>query len=139
MIKIPHLEWHVTHSCNFTCEGCGHYTNDGYKENISITTLKEWYLLWNKKIYPKELSMLGGEPLLNKDIVDIIYMTKEVWNIQDDQEFELVSNGLLFDRVNRLSEALIKTNCVLTITKHSEDKNYLRLFDKAVKNIKSSG
>ena len=34
--------------------------------------------------------MLGGEPLLNKDIVNIIYMTKDVWNIQDDQEYELL-------------------------------------------------
>jgi organic radical activating enzyme len=139
MIKIPHLEWHVTHSCNFTCEGCGHYTNDGYKENISLTTLKEWYLCWNKKIYPKELSMLGGEPLLNKEIVDIIYMTKEIWNIQDDQEFELVSNGLLFDRIDGLSKALIDTNCILTITKHSQDHNYIRLFNIAIQKIKSSG
>ena len=139
MIKIPHLEWHITHSCNFTCEGCGHYTNDGYKENILFETLKEWYLLWNKKIYPKELSMLGGEPLLNKDIVKIIYMTKDVWNIQKDQEFELVSNGLLFNKIKGLTNALIDTDCFLTITKHSQDKNYIRLFDNAIKHIQSSG
>jgi hypothetical protein len=139
MVKIPHLEWHVTHSCNFTCEGCGHYTNDGYKQNITIDTLREWYLLWNKKIYPKELSMLGGEPLLNKQIVDIIYMTKEVWNIQKDQEYELVSNGLLFDRVDGLSKSLLDTNCTLTITKHSVEPNYIRLFDKAIESIKLSG
>ena len=139
MIKIPHLEWHVTHSCNFTCNGCGHYTNDGYKENISLTTLKEWYFLWNKKIYPKEISMLGGEPLLNKDIVNIIYMTKEVWDIQEDQEFELVSNGILFDRVDNLAKALIDTNCILTITKHSKDLNYTKIFDKSINSIKKSG
>lgn len=139
MIRVPHLEWHVTHSCNFTCEGCGHYTNDGYREDITIDTLREWYSYWNKRIYPKELSMLGGEPLLNKNIVDIIYMTKEVWNIQKDQEFELVSNGLLFERVSGLSKALIDTDCILTLTKHSEDRNYIRLFDNAIKCIDESG
>ena len=52
-------------------------------------------------------------------------MTKEVWDIQDDQEYELVSNGLLFDRTPGVVKALLDTNCILTITKHSEDKNYL--------------
>lgn len=138
MIPVPHLEWHITHSCNFTCQGCGHYTNDGYKQNIDLETLRDWYLLWNKKIRPSELSMLGGEPFLNKDIVNIIYMTKDVWNIQDDQEYEIVSNGLLFDRIEGLSEAMIDTDCILTITKHSQEKNYLRLFDKAIKSIEES-
>ena len=82
--------------------------------------------------------MLGGEPLLNKDIVNIIYMTKDVWNIQDDQEYEIVSNGL-FDRIEGLSEAMIDTDCILTITKHSQEKNYLRLFDKAIKSVEESG
>jgi hypothetical protein len=138
-MNIPLLEWHVTHSCNFTCQGCGHFTNTGYKEDISIQTLKSWYLLWNKKLRPKQLSMLGGEPLLHKKIVDIIYMTKKVWDIQDDQIFEIVTNGLLFDRVEGLPQALIKTNCILTITKHSDDPNYIRLFTGSIEKIKKSG
>ena len=66
-------------------------------------------------------------------------MTKEVWDIQDDQEYELVSNGLLFDRIPGVAKALLDTNCVLTITKHSEDESYLKLFDKAIDKITSSG
>jgi len=139
MLTISHLEWHVTHSCNFTCQGCGHYTNDGYRQNFSLDLLEKWYLSWNKRIRPLELSMLGGEPLLNKQIVDIIYMTKEVWDVQDDQELELVSNGLLFDRVPGLTEALKKNKCILTITKHSKDLNYVRLFEKSISKIIESG
>lgn len=139
MLTVPHLEWHVTHSCNFTCQGCGHFTNDGYRQNFTIDTLKEWYLFWNKRIRPKELSMLGGEPLLNKEIVDIIYMTKEIWSIQEDQEFELVSNGILFDRVDNLAKALKETNCILTITRHSDDPNYVKLYEKSINSIEESG
>ena len=98
VIDIPHLEWHVTHSCNFTCQGCGHFTNDGYREDFTVDELKSWYLPWIDKIRPRELSILGGEPLLNKDIIEIIYMTKEIWSIESDQVFELVTNALLIDK-----------------------------------------
>ena len=83
--------------------------------------------------------MLGGEPFLNKDIVNIIYMTKEVWDIEEDQEFEIVSNGLLFDRIDGLSNAMKDTDCILTITKHSNDDNYLRLYNKSIESIQKSG
>jgi hypothetical protein len=83
--------------------------------------------------------MLGGEPFLNKEIVDIIYMTKEVWDVGEDQELELVSNGLLFDKVSGIDKALIETNCILTITKHSLDQDYIKLFDNAIHRIKKSG
>ena len=45
----------------------------------------------------------------------------------------------LFDRTPGVAKALLDTNCILTITKHSEDENYLRLFDKAIDKIKESG
>tara|TARA_B100001250_G_scaffold25196_1_gene20932 strand:- start:787 stop:1605 length:819 start_codon:yes stop_codon:yes gene_type:complete len=139
VVDVPHLEWHVTHSCNFTCQGCGHFTNDGYKEDINIDQLKSWYLPWVDKIRPRSLCMLGGEPLLNKDLVEIIYMTKEVWNIESDQEFEIVSNGLLIETQPDLPKALSDTNCILTITKHSDDEKYIKLFDRSIKNIESLG
>jgi organic radical activating enzyme len=64
MIIIPHLEWHIAHSCNLTCESCIHFTNHNHTEIVSIEKLKEWYSLWNKKISPKRMVLLGGEPPL---------------------------------------------------------------------------
>lgn len=134
-INIPHLEWHLTHSCNFTCQGCGHFTNDGYRRDFSVDELKSWYLPWVDKIRPRELSMLGGEPLLNKDLIEIIYMTREVWDIDDEQYFELATNGLLINKHPDLEMALRDTDCTLLITKHSEDPTYLKLFEKSIQTI----
>ena len=134
-INIPHLEWHLTHSCNFTCQGCGHFTNDGYRRDFSVDELKSWYLPWVDKIRPRELSMLGGEPLLNKDLIEILYMTREVWDIDDEQYFELATNGLLINKHPELEMALRDTNCTLLITKHSEDPIYLKLFEKSMQTI----
>ena len=106
MIQVPHLEWHVTHSCNFMCDGCGHYTNDGYKQNITLETLREWYLLWNRRIRPRELSLLGGEPFLNKEIVDIIYMTKEFGIYKMIKSMSWYLMDFLFDRTPGVAKAL---------------------------------
>ena len=76
MIVIPHLEWHVTHNCNLSCEGCNHFTNHGHNWFISLDELKSWFSSWNKKVSPKRLAVLGGEPLLHKDIVEIIKSLK---------------------------------------------------------------
>jgi len=71
MIEVPHLEWHVTHNCNLSCESCSHFTNHGYDWFVDIDTLTKWYSYWNKRISPESMAILGGEPLLHKNIVDI--------------------------------------------------------------------
>lgn len=32
MIVVPHLEWHIPHSCNLSRESCIHFTNHGHNE-----------------------------------------------------------------------------------------------------------
>jgi len=132
MIEVPHLEWHITHTCNLTCQGCLHYTNDGYNEDIPIDTLKKWYSLWNKRIKPREIAILGGEPLLNKDIIEIIYLTKQMWDIGEDQYFELVTNGLLLHRYPDLPKVLKDTNCSLYVSLHSHEELYLEKMQKSL-------
>ena len=79
MIVVPHLEWHVTHNCNLSCEGCTHFTNHGHNWTVSLDELKTWFSSWNKKISPRRLAILGGEPLIHKDIVEIVKITHEMW------------------------------------------------------------
>lgn len=135
MVEISHLEWHITHACNFMCNGCGHFTDDSYQEIITTEDLKKWYLSWNKKIRPKEVSILGGEPLLHKDLIDIIYFTKEYWQLNEDQYYEIVTNGIFVHRHPGLPKALVDTNCVLTVSLHSYDPKYLKVFFKSLKLI----
>ena len=113
MIQVPHLEWHITHNCNLSCEGCMHFTNHGHSSNISVDDLIKWYSLWNKRISPKSMAILGGEPLLHKNLIDIIYLTKESWKQPENSYFEIVSNGLLLDKEKHknLPKALKDTNC----------------------------
>lgn len=136
MISIPHLEWHAAHACNFTCESCSHFSNHGISDVIPIKTLERWYSMWNKRIVPKRMAILGGEPLLNKDIVDIIYMTREMWN-EKNEYFELVTNGWLLHKYPELPKALEDTNCVLSISIHGTTDAYNKKILEIKKTLKA--
>ena len=65
MISIPHVEFHVTHDCNFQCEHCGHFNQHKFRgTHISLEELESWFKKWHKRISPKSMSILGGEPFL---------------------------------------------------------------------------
>ena len=125
MIEIPHLEWHITHNCNLTCQGCMHFTNHGHNWFVNIQELKTWYSQWNNRISPKSMAILGGEPLLHKNLIEIIYLTKEMWQQPENSYFEVVTNALLLNEKTHkdLPKALEETNCVLSISVHSTPKN----------------
>lgn len=129
MIPVPALEWHATHSCNFSCEGCGHFNNYGYKEDISIDRIEEWFSLWHKRIAPRKLAVLGGEPLLNKDIIGIIELGRDMWNKEYGTYYEIVTNGFLLHKFPELPKVLEKTNCVLKISVHGKSEKYNKKFD----------
>ena len=135
MIEVPHLEWHITHNCNLSCEACSHFTNHGHNWFADIETLTKWYSYWNERISPRSMAILGGEPLLHKNVIDIIYLTREMWvqpkksiykivnnsSIKLDPYFEIVTNGILIDREKHkeLPKALVNTNCTLSLSLHS--------------------
>ena len=146
MIEVPHLEWHITHNCNLSCQSCSHFTNHGHDWFIDIETLKTWYSYWNKRISPKTMAILGGEPLLHKNIVDIIYLTREMWNqppkssIKLDYlppRYEIVTNGILIDKEKHknLPKSLIDTDCTLSVSIHSNKDISLEYINKLKKSL----
>ena len=40
------IELHITHACNFSCEGCSHYSNHGHSGTLDLETAKEWLYIW---------------------------------------------------------------------------------------------
>ena len=121
MIVIPELEWHAAHACNLSCEACIHLSDFPLKGIVDIKTLESWYGSWNKRVIPKNMAILGGEPLLNKKIVDIIHMTREQWGTVEGQYYELVTNGFLLHKHPDLPKALEHTKCTLAISIHHFD------------------
>jgi hypothetical protein len=118
-IVVPHLEIHITHECNLTCEGCLHFTNHRHSGTLSTDDLKKSMSLWNKRLIPRMFAILGGEPCLHRDLVRILYMTREMWP-DSATKMELVTNGLLLHLHPDLPQALIDTRTRLSISIHSD-------------------
>jgi hypothetical protein len=128
--KIPHMQLHVTHSCNFTCEGCSHYSNHGHSGNIGLDECDEWLYKWSKRLQPEVFTILGGEPTLNKNLTAIVYMVRMVWPDPSTQ-IDLVSNASFLHMHPNLPEALLNTDTTLAISIHNKkDVSYVNKFKR---------
>ncbi|NMC08386.1 MAG: radical SAM protein, partial [Candidatus Lokiarchaeota archaeon] len=95
MRRIPIVvSIHVTNKCNLRCKYC--YANvdgrfDAPKEEFSTADLKR-YITEMQRLGTRWIVLLGGEPLLRKDIKEIIRHVK-----RSGMLCELVTNGTLIE------------------------------------------
>ena len=94
---FPSLEMHVVDYCNLNCAGCLHFSPLFPKKappfDRRIQDLKTMKNLFHDILL---LYLLGGEPLLNKDVCR--YMM-EARRLYPDAEIQLITNGLLLPKM----------------------------------------
>lgn len=109
---LRYLEFHVADHCNLNCKSCSHFSNlvktpafadfEQYKRDIA--RLSELF----ENI--KTIRLLGGEPLLNKELPKIIHETR---NAFPKAQIYLATNGLLYKEIMGALESAIKSCGVL--------------------------
>lgn len=128
-IKFRCLEIHVSHACNLKCVSCAHFSDQGHRGFTTLDDLEFWLVSWSKKIFPIEINLLGGEPTLNKNLIDFIYSTRKNWK---KSKINLVTNGFFLHKHDNLPVALEETNCNLIISIHDNSQEY----EKKINEIK---
>ena len=81
----------VTYKCNLKCEGCPSWQ---VKEHDDLTA-DEWRTVFRQLTSMDLVKVLGGEPFVRKDIVQILGDVRE---IVDPYVLQLTTNGMLMDR-----------------------------------------
>jgi len=96
-IKTYGLELRAAEACNLTCVGCSQSSPFLEPEYPDLHELEECLSLLSKVLSPGRLTVLGGEPLLNKDICSVLNIVR---NCAMQAEIYLTTNGLLLDQTD---------------------------------------
>ena len=90
------ITWAITGKCNYRCTYCGvrnYYMGSGIKPDLNYKQIKK--IIDNMKKYPVKILLMGGEPLVRKDIFRIMaYLRKS------KIKFSLFTNAGLINEKN---------------------------------------
>lgn len=120
MITLPIIEIHLTHSCNYQCDNCSHFSNYKHSGMLSLEDAELWYSQWNKRIFPESFIILGGEPTLHPDLCEHILLARQYWK---DSRIILKTNGSFLHNHPTLPKVFNEIgNCYIDVSIHSNDK-----------------
>lgn len=133
--KIPFRYFlELTYRCNLACPYC--YV--GNERNKTELTLEEWKKVIDQIPFYSIVTLVGGEPLLRKDFIDIFaYTSKKVLN-----KTHIVSNGILIN--DEIIKAFIKYKLLLLSVSldgygetHNKNRAHDGIFDKIISNLEN--
>ena len=128
-ILINKLEFYITNVCNLTCSNCNRYNNYKFSGHWRWADAEPVLAQWAKKIQIRQLVILGGEPLLNPDIIQWITGLSRLWPKSDGPKgVQILTNGTRLDLIPGLYESLLD-GAWIGVSMHSLEHQE-RLFSK---------
>lgn len=120
------IEFYITNVCNLNCKDCNRFNNYSFTGWQRWSDYKDIYKRWADHITIKQIVLLGGEPLLNPDIIDWVYGLNEIFK----RPVQILSNGTQINKVKGLYQALRVNGNWLGISWHNPDT--LEMFEKEI-------
>lgn len=113
---LNYMETHIVDHCNLNCKACCHYCNVTKPNFIDINDFTKDMKELSQKFNIKEIRLMGGEPLLHKQINEFLKVTK---NYFPNSNIRLVTNGILLSKMpEEFWETLKETGIKLDLTKY---------------------
>lgn len=106
MAQIDVLEVKVVEQCNYSCVGCGSFSNLAAKEEYGYDEMRK-DLTRMAEIFPRirELRLYGGEPLLASNLLDYVKIARECL---PDSRIVIITNGTLLHKKDEDFYATLK-------------------------------
>jgi organic radical activating enzyme len=135
-IKIQKLEYHLTNSCNLSCSGCSHYSNIIKGHTKSPEEFKGNLAAWSRILDVERFNFLGGEPLVNRKILEFCDVARE---ILPDSEIYIFTNGLLLGNIDSVAyaENFRRNKVRIQMTYHSFEAEYKKKIEPNIAILKS--
>jgi molybdenum cofactor biosynthesis enzyme MoaA len=97
MIYRDYLEADIVDYCNLRCKDCSHHSPYMDRSVYELDQFTEDVKNLSKALHLEKFRILGGEPLLNHDLVKYIQVLRK-YNLADN--IGICTNGILLDLVN---------------------------------------
>jgi len=91
MHTLDDIGFYITNVCNLACKGCESFNNFNFKGHQLWKDYEETYIKWSKVLNFRTCNIHGGEPLLNKDILNWADGLRRLW--PDCEEYYVSCNG----------------------------------------------
>ena len=114
--KIDDAAFNITNVCNLTCNGCESFNNYNFKGHMKFADYKNHYQRWSELCNINQVTIHGGEPFTNKDIVTWAVGLKQLW--PNAKEYFVATNGTLLEPNKETVKKVIKLGYYLNITVH---------------------
>ncbi len=111
MKSINNVAYPVADHCNLNCRGCCRFCNSGQEKHLADVEVFRRDMTRFKELveHIEMFRLFGGEPLLHPELHKFIYITRELY---PDSEIDIVTNGLLLDKMSDTLIEAIKSCCV---------------------------
>ena len=132
---LPHtklsFEVALAEHCNLNCRGCDHFSPLATPELVDFDKLLMDFTrlanLFGKRV--RRVDLLGGEPLLNPDIINFFKMSRKVFS---EAFIHIISNGTLLLRVpEEFWTACRENSIVIFVTKYPIPVDYDAIQERA--------
>jgi organic radical activating enzyme len=134
-VHLPTLEFYIVNGCNLKCEFCCHL-NPYRKGFIPLEELECWFKEWSKKLMPRRVRLLGGEPFLHPQLIEVITAARKYWTKSD---IHITTNGLLLSNLaEEKLNALQKLNILINVSAHVNDEESIKRTNEITKRLKST-
>lgn len=116
--ELDTLEIHVADHCNLNCKNCSMFCGLVKKPKYSdyMQTQNSLYILKGIFNHIKQIRVIGGEPLLNRELDKYLYMIR---NIYPNSNIKVITNGILVTAMkDNLITAFKETASKLIVTSY---------------------
>ena len=108
--------FYITNVCNLTCTYCETYNNRNFKGHFQWDAHKDHWIKWSELLDIDFITIIGGEPFTNPDLLNWVYGIKQYW--PNCNNFNICTNGTFLKSNIDLARTIVKQNIWLDISIH---------------------
>lgn len=108
--------FYITNVCNLTCNQCMTYNDKIFKGHFNWADYEQDYFEWSSVVSMSRITILGGEPFANPDLINWVTGIRKFW--KECSDINVCTNGTYLKNNSELVKRIISENVWLDVCVH---------------------